>query len=109
MAPRSRPERLIQELQSWQDEELAELAAMITGLLESRQQEAVDASQERREDGTPLGRHGGRGHIELKMIPDTKTGKTYGPYRYLRYWGVTKKGTKGLKSVYLGKGTGANE
>jgi hypothetical protein len=37
------------------------------------------------------------------MIPDAKTGKTYGPYRYLRYWGVTKKGTKGLKSVCLGK------
>lgn len=109
MAPRSRPESLIQELQSWQDGELAELGAMITGLLESRQQEAVDASQERREDGTPLGKHGGRGHIELKMIPDAKTGKTYGPYRYLRYWGVTKKGTKGLKSVYLGKGTEANE
>ena len=87
MAPRSRPERLIQELQSWQDEELAELAAMITGLLESRQQEAVDVSQERREDGTPLGRHGGRGHIELKMIPDAKTGKTYGPYRYLTLLG----------------------
>ncbi|HEY9662808.1 MAG TPA: hypothetical protein V6C65_30520, partial [Allocoleopsis sp.] len=78
MPPRSRPERLIQELQSWQDQELAELAAMITGLLESRQQEALDASQERREDDTPLGRHGGRGHIELKMIPDAKTGKTYG-------------------------------
>jgi len=109
MPPRSRPERLIQELQSRQNEDLAELAAMITGLLEFRQQETVDASQARREDGTPLGRHGGRGHIELKMIPDAKTGKIYGPYRYLRYWGVTKKGTKGLKSVYLGKETEANE
>ncbi len=37
------------------------------------------------------------------MIPYSKTGKTYGPYRYLRYWGITKKGTMGLKSVYLGK------
>jgi hypothetical protein len=109
MPRRGRPERLIQELQDWRDDELEDLAAMITGLLQSRQQKVEDASQERREDGTPLGRHGGRGHIELKLIPDAKTGKTYGPYRYLRYWGVTKKGTKGLKSVYLGKGTGANK
>lgn len=56
-----------------------------TGLLEARQREASDVSEERREDGTPLGRHGGRGHIELKMIPDAKAGKPYGPYRYLRY------------------------
>jgi hypothetical protein len=109
MPRRSRTEHLIQELQNWRDYELEDLAAMIAGLLEARQREASDVSQEQREDGTPLGRHGGRGHIELKMIPDAKTGKTYGPYRYLRYWGVTKKGTKGLKSVYLGKGTGANE
>lgn len=103
MPPRSRPERLIQELQNWRDDELEELVAMIAGLLEARQKEASDALEERREDGTPLGRHGGRGHIELKLIPDAKTGKTYGPYRYLRYWGVTRKGAKGLKSVYLGK------
>jgi hypothetical protein len=109
MPRRSRPERLIQELQDWRDDELQDLAAMIAGLLEARRQKPVDAPEERREDGTPLGQYGGRGHIELKMIPDAKTGKTYGPYRYLRYWGVTKKGTKGLKSVYLGKGTGEDE
>lgn len=109
MPRRSRPERLIQELQDWRDQELEDLAAMIAGLLEARQRETVDETQETRQDGTPLGRHGGRGHIELKMIPDTKTGKTYGPYRYLRYWGVTKRGTMGLKSVYLGKGKQAND
>lgn len=103
MPRRRRPERLIQDLQNWHDEELEELVAMIAGLLEARHQETLDAPQERREDGTPLGQHGGRGHIELKLIPDAKTGRTYGPYRYLRYWGITKKGTKGLKSVYLGK------
>jgi len=70
--------------------------------LESRREEAEE-NQETREDGTPLGKHGGRGHIELKMIPDSRTGKAYGSYRYLRYWGVTKKGTMGLKSVYLRK------
>jgi hypothetical protein len=100
MAKRSKAARLIQQLQDWSDEELEELAEMIQGLLESRREEAEEAVEETREDGTPLG---GRGHIELKIIPDSKTGKTYGPYRYLRYWGVTKKGTMGLKSVYLGK------
>lgn len=100
----SRSERLIQDLQDWSDEELEDLAAMLEGLLEARQKQAADTSEEIREDGTPFGRHGGRGHIELKMIPDSKTGKTYGPYRYLRYWGMTKKGKMGLKSVYLGKG-----
>ncbi|WP_088889891.1 hypothetical protein [Leptolyngbya ohadii] len=109
MPRRSRPQRLIQELQDWRDEELQDLAAMIAGLLEARQQQTPDPPLEQREDGTPLGRNGGRGHIELKMIPDSKTGKTYGPYRYLRYWGTTKTGKKGLKSVYLGKGNLTHE
>lgn len=104
MPKRSKAARLIQELQDWSDEELGDLAEMIQGLLESRREEAEEENQETREDGTQLGKHGGRGHVELKMIPDSKTGKTYGPYRYLRYWGVTRKGTMGLKSVYLGKG-----
>lgn len=103
MPKRSKAAQLIQRLQDWSDEELGDLTEMIQGLLESRQEEAEKENQETREDGTPLGKHGGRGHIELKMIPDSKTGKTYGPYRYLRYWGATKKGTMGLKSVYLGK------
>jgi hypothetical protein len=101
----SRPEQLIQDLQTWQDSELLELAAMLQGLIEARQADATDddPEDERRVDGSPLGKHGGRGHIELKLIPDAKTGKTYGPYRYLRYWGVTKTGRMGLKSLYLGK------
>jgi len=82
---------LIQQLQDWSDQELEELTEMIQGLLESRQAESKEENQETREDGSPLGRHGGRGHIELKMISDSKTGKTYGSYRYLRYWGMTKK------------------
>ena len=40
----------------------------------------------------------GSGHIEVKMIPDKKRGKFYGPYRYLRYWQDGK-----LLSRYLGK------
>lgn len=39
------------------------------------------------------------GHIEVKYITKNN-GKTYGPYRYLRYW---QNGVH--KSVYLGKGT----
>jgi hypothetical protein len=105
MAKQSKAARLIQQLQDWSDQELGELTEMIQGLLESRKAESEEENQETREDGSPLGRHGGRGHIELKMIPDSKTGKTYGPYRYLRYWGMTKKGGMGLKSVYLGKVT----
>jgi hypothetical protein len=97
----SRSEQLIRELQTWPEAELSELAAMLQGLLESRQPEPEP--DERRADGSPLGKHGGRGHIELKLIPDAKTGKTYGPYRYLRYWGVTRTGRMGLKSLYLGK------
>ncbi|MGA7934927.1 MAG: hypothetical protein WCA35_15380, partial [Kovacikia sp.] len=89
MAKRGKAARLIQELQDWSEGDLGDLAEMIQGLLESRRrEEAEEESQETREDGSPLGSHGGRGHIELKLIPDTKTGKTYGPYRYLRYWGV---------------------
>lgn len=104
MVQQSRPAKLIQQLQAWSDEDLAELAEMIQGLRSAR--EPLEAeNQPSREDGSPLGKHGGRGHIELKMIPDAKTGKMYGPYRYLRYWGLTKKGTMGLKSVYLGKGS----
>ena len=102
MAKQSKAAKLIQQLQDWSDEDLGELGEMIEGLRSARA-EMQEAEQESKEDGSPLGKHGGRGHIELKMIPDSKTGKTYGPYRYLRYCGVTKKGTMGLKSVYLGK------
>lgn len=103
MAKQSKAARLIQELQDWSDEELGELAEMIQGLLELQREELEEENQKTCEDGSPLGKHGGRGHIELKMIPDSKTGKIYRPYRYLRYWRVTKKGTMRLKSVYLGK------
>jgi hypothetical protein len=40
------------------------------------------------------------GHIEVKMIPDVKTGKLYGPYRYYRWW----EGGR-LRCKYLGKAT----
>lgn len=104
MTKQSKSAQLIQQVQDWSDEELGELDEMIQGLLESRREQPEEKVKETREDGSLLGKHGGRGHIELKMIPDAKKGKSYGPYRYLRYWGVTKKGSMGLKSIYLGKG-----
>ncbi len=119
MPQRNRSEQLMQQLQTWPDAELSELVAMLQGLLEARQSAAATAVTTETEPATgvaahpaddpqlgglpPLGKHGGRGHIELKLIPDAKTGKTYGPYRYLRYWGMTRTGRMGLKSLYLGK------
>ncbi len=44
------------------------------------------------------------------MIPDTKRGKVYGPYKYLRYRGISRKtGKQALLSVYLGKVTAIEE
>jgi hypothetical protein len=85
---------------------LRERTEMIQGLLESRKAKSEEENQETREDSSPQGRYGRRGHIELKMIPDSKTGKTYRLYRYLCYLGMTKKGVMGLKSLYLGKSGG---
>lgn len=105
--PRGLADRLIREIQDWEDQELESLQSMIQGLLEARQQpegQEADREPEMREDGSPIGIRGGRGCIELKMIPDTKRGKVYGPYRYLRYRGISRKtGEMALLSVYLGK------
>lgn len=96
-------ETLIQQLQKWDDRDLEDLQAMIQGLLESRHStEPVEVST--RADGSATGKRGGVGHIETKMIPDKKTGKVYGPYRYLRYRGISRRtGKMALLSVYLGK------
>ena len=48
--------------------------------------------------GSASSSKGGRGWIEEKMIPDSKTGKLYGPYRYKRWWDG-----KICRSEYLGK------
>jgi len=106
MPRRTRPQALVPTLDSWTDAELQELIAIAQGLLNARTVTTPEPEPNpKRLDGTSLGKHGGTGHIELKMIPDKTTGKSYGPYRYLRYWGTTNQGKMGLKSVYLGKVT----
>ena len=74
-------DRLAQELDAISIEELIEARDTISALVNAK-----------------VGNHQGLGHIERKMIPDKKSGKQYGPYRYLRYWKDGK-----LKSRYLGK------
>ncbi|MBW4662045.1 MAG: hypothetical protein KME15_25590 [Drouetiella hepatica Uher 2000/2452] len=102
--PRRTPaQQLIAEIHSWETEHLIDLRDMLTGLIEAQQQPVTLAVADRRPDGSEVGVRGGTGHIELKMIPDRKSGKSYGPYKYLRYRGITKRGAIGLKSVYLGK------
>lgn len=76
-------EDLIQGAATLSPNELRELYAVVSGLLE-----VIDPKPEKE--------HGSKGSIEWKMIPDTKRGKAYGPYPYLRYW---KDGS--LKSKYL--------
>lgn len=108
---RSKAEQLIQAIQDWEERELEDLQAMIQGLLEARQEAESQAEPQEiptRADGSLLGKRGGRGCIELKMIPDKKRGKLYGPYKYLRYRGISRKtGEMALLSVYLGKEIGS--
>ena len=70
---------------------------MIVALLEAKaSQQQNDSSQIKGVIAAPSRET--RGHIEIKMIRDKKRGKTYGPYRYLRYWQDGK-----LQTRYLGK------
>jgi hypothetical protein len=96
----SEPEKLIQQLQHWDLQDLETLQSMLQGLVEAH----VAQNPPKRVDGAAIGRRGGIGCIEFKMIPDKKSGKTFGPYRYLRYRGISKRtGKMALLSVYLGK------
>lgn len=81
-------EDLIQGAATLSPNELRELYAVVSGLLQ-----VIDPKSETEQAGKE---HGSKGSIEWKMIPDTKRGKAYGPYPYLRYW---KDGS--LKSKYL--------
>lgn len=101
MAKRSKAEKAIQDMQGWSNKDLEQLQAMIGALLESRGD--VETVEEKAADSSTASKRGG-GHIELKMIPDSKSGKSYGPYRYLRY----RQGGK-LRSVYLGKAGGKDD
>jgi hypothetical protein len=97
----SAPEKLIQQIQDWDSHDLETLQSMLQGLIEAK----LADHPPKKVDGSPIGQRGGIGCIELKMIPDQKSGKSFGPYRYLRYRGISQKtGKVALLSVYLGKG-----
>jgi hypothetical protein len=94
------PEELIQQLQHWEPDDLTTLQDMLQALIAVKCPEEIPAKL----DGSAIGPRGGAGCIELKHITDRKSGKTFGPYRYLRYRGVSQKtGKPALLSVYLGK------
>ena len=94
----SRPQVLAPQLSEWTQDELHELMAIAQGLLEAYPKpEATPEPVPTRPDGSPVGKRGGTGRVEEKMINGC------GPYRYLRYWGVTEIGKRTLKSTYLGK------
>jgi hypothetical protein len=90
---------LTRQLHSLSNHDLEEMKDIIDALLLSRRQ-IIDTEEEPPE--TPCTADStlkpGIGHIELKMIPDKETGKSYGPYRYLRYWSQGR-----LRTRYLGK------
>jgi hypothetical protein len=102
---RTKAQQLLPDLADWSVQELRELQDMIQGLVEAKEAEAEEEALTR-PDGSPIGKHGGQGHIELKRIPNRANGKLYGPYRYLRYHSTGPDGKTVLKSVYLGKAQG---
>lgn len=100
MAKRSAPgytlDAIAQQFDRLSHAELLEVQAMLAVLLAAKEQaENTDEAEAPEEYHGPKG---GRGHIEVKLVPDNKRGKSYGPYRYLRYWQEGK-----LKTRYLGK------
>lgn len=89
---------IAQQLDALSHAELLEVQAMLEALLASKAEPVEIEGRETVESQGHRGPKGGKGHIEIKLIPDTKRGKTYGPYRYLRFWHEGK-----LKTRYLGK------
>ena len=93
MARLSPAQALAPTLTTWKNEDLQELSAIVTALLET--QDKVTEPPADVPISKPRGRPSKGGYIELKYIP--RNGKRYGPYRYLRYY------INGIrKSVYLG-------
>jgi len=89
---------IAQQLDALSHEELLEVQAMVEVLLTSKAEPPEIEEGKAVEPQVYRGPKGGKGHIEIKLIPDKKRGKTYGPYRYLRFWHEGK-----LKTRYLGK------
>ncbi len=85
---------IARDLDTMSTADLYALQAIVTGLIEAREDNspAIDEPAPTSTTTTTAGKHGGRGHIELKTINGC------GPYKYLRYW----QGGK-LKSEYIGK------
>jgi hypothetical protein len=95
--PKTTPlDTLAQQLDALSWDELLEARSIIDALIESKSPMLMNEQQP--SVTSPTTSTGSKGHIELKTIPDTKRGKSYGPYRYLRYWSGGK-----LRSAYLGK------
>lgn len=91
MKPENPLDVLIEQAANLSAEQLQELYAAIKSLIEARTGETIDTTTSQAQ---PSGRT--LGSIEWKIIPDTKRGKVYGPYPYLRYWQAGH-----LKSKYL--------
>lgn len=83
-------------LQTLDESALEEVQDMVRALLAVRQKPEPQQDTASLSEGPTD--HRGVGHIEIKLIPDTARGKTYGPYRYLRYWSQGR-----LRTRYLGK------
>jgi hypothetical protein len=95
--PKTTPlDALAQQLDALSWDDLLKARSIIEALIESKSLLPDDEQQP--SVTSPTTSTGSKGHIELKTIPDKKRGKSYGPYRYLRYWSGGK-----LRSAYLGK------
>jgi hypothetical protein len=77
--------------------ELEEIQDMIAALLDVHRLGEEDEPEPERPTSESTNRQG-RGHIEIKLIPDNVRNKHYGPYKYLRYWNQGR-----LRTRYLGK------
>lgn len=90
---------LLPTLATWELDDLKELQAALSGLIEALEPPPESADQPEPDTSARAGgqsRPTARGHIETKYIP--RAHKRHGPYLYLRYW----QGGK-LRSKYLGK------
>lgn len=94
-------EHLVQQAANLTRSDLLELQAAIEALAVATEPQVIDLDEARKErrEATGAAPSTPKGWIETSY--KTINGKTYGPYRYLRYrHGATKK------STYLGKVTG---
>lgn len=97
MKPENPLDVLIEQAANLSVEQLQELYGAITALIEARTGETTDpTTSQTQSPGRTIG------SIEWKIIPDTKRGKVYGPYPYLRYWQAGQLKSKYLKGYRAG-------